>query len=161
MTVSYTRLSPADELPTAWDAVTDLYGTPPEVRRRLGCLPDGPGVYLFRDAQGQIIYIGKSIHLRQRVRSYFQGRADESRKLLRLRQEARSIAWISTGSELQALLLESRMVKRHLPRFNVQLRNYRNYPFIRVDLADTYPRLEVTRVLQRDEAQYYGPFSGA
>src|SRR5215210_5978436 len=123
MTVSYTPLTPGDELPSAGDAVTDLFGTLTEVRRRLGCLPNGPGVYLFRDAQGQIIYVGKSIHLRQRVRSYFQCRADESRKLLRLRQEARSIAWISTGSELEALLLESRLVKRHLPRFNVLLRN--------------------------------------
>jgi excinuclease UvrABC nuclease subunit len=154
-----TPLSPG--LPQILDAVTDLGGTATEVRRRLAVVPDSPGVYLFRDAQEQIIYVGKSIHLRQRVRSYFQGRADESRKLLRLRHEARSLAWIPTGSELEALLLESRLVKRHLPRFNVLLRNYRHYPFIRVDFSDSYPRLEVTRVLQRDEACYYGPFTGA
>jgi excinuclease ABC subunit C len=151
----------AQNLPVIVDVVTDLGGSPNEVRRRLGVLPDSPGVYLFRDAQEQIIYVGKSIRLRQRVRSYFQVRADESRKLRRLRQEARSLAWIPTGSELEALLLESRLVKRHLPRFNVLLRNYRHYPFIRVDFTESYPRLEVTRVLQRDEARYYGPFSGA
>jgi excinuclease UvrABC nuclease subunit len=143
------------------DAITDLGGSLIEVRHRLAALPDCPGVYLFRDAREQIIYVGKSIHLRQRVRSYFQQRAEESRRLRHLRQEARSIAWIQTGSELEALLLESRLVKRHLPRFNVLLRNYRNYPYIRVDFSEPYPRLEVTRVLQRDEARYYGPFSGA
>jgi excinuclease UvrABC nuclease subunit len=153
--------SPVDGCPPLGGAVTDLAGPATEVRRRLAQLPDGPGVYLFRDAQERIVYIGKSIHLRQRVRSYFQARAEESRKQLRLRQEARSLAWIPTGSELEALLLESRLVKRYLPRFNVLLRNYRNYPFIRVDLSETYPRLEVTRVLQRDEARYFGPFSGA
>src|SRR5438876_3479758 len=136
------------------DAVTDLAGPLPLVRQRLGAVPDCPGVYLFQDAQVRVIYVGKSIHLRQRVRSYYQKRAEESRKLLRLRQEARSLAWIPTGSELEALLLESQLVKRHLPRFNVLLRNYRNYPFIRVDFAESYPRLAVTRVLQRDEAQY-------
>jgi excinuclease UvrABC nuclease subunit len=143
------------------DAVTDLGGPLTDVRRRLGAVPDCPGVYLFRDAREQIIYVGKSIHLRQRVRSYFQQRADETRRLQRLRQEARSLGWIATGSELEALLLESRLVKQHLPRFNVLLRNFRSYPYIRVDFGETYPRLEVTRVLQRDEARYYGPFSGA
>ncbi len=143
------------------EAVTDLGGPLTEVRRRLGAVPEAPGVYLFRDAREQIIYVGKSIHLRQRVRSYFQQRAESTRRLQRLRQEARSLAWIVTGSELEALLLESRLVKQHLPRFNVLLRNFRSYPYIRVDFNEAYPRLEVTRVLQRDEACYYGPFSGA
>jgi excinuclease ABC subunit C len=156
----HTPKSAAPEIPPT-DAVTDLAGPLPLVRRRLGAVPDCPGVYLFQDAQVRVIYVGKSIHLRQRVRSYYQKRAEESRKLLRLRQEARSLAWIPTGSELEALLLESQLVKRHLPRFNVLLRNYRNYPFIRVDFAESYPRLEVTRVLQRDEAQYFGPFRAA
>ena len=127
----------------------------------MGVVPNSPGVYLFQDSREQIVYIGKSIHLRQRVRSYFQQRADDSRKLRRLRYEARSVGWLCTGSELEALLLESRLVKQHLPRFNVLLRNYRNYPFIRVDFNEAYPRLEVTRVLQRDDARYFGPFSGA
>jgi excinuclease UvrABC nuclease subunit len=143
------------------ETVTDLGGQLAEVRRRLGVIPNSPGVYLFRDSREQIIYVGKSIHLRQRVRSYFQQRAEDSRKLRRLRYEARSVGWLCTGSELEALLLESRLVKQHLPRFNVLLRNYRNYPFIRVDFKEAYPRLEVTRVLQRDDARYFGPFSGA
>jgi excinuclease UvrABC nuclease subunit len=154
-------LSAPEEWPPIADAVTDLGGPPEAVRKRFAALPDSPGVYLFRDAQERIIYVGKSVHLRQRARSYYQKSAEGSRKLRRLRHEARSLAWIPTGSELEALLLESRLVKRHLPRFNVLLRNYRNYPFIRVDFTEPYPRLEVTRVLQRDEAQYYGPFSGA
>jgi excinuclease UvrABC nuclease subunit len=129
-----------------------------KVRARLAALPETPGVYLFRDAAGQIIYVGKSVCLRKRVRSYFYTRQDDSSKLRRLRHEIRSVEWIRTGSELEALLLESRLVKQNQPRFNVFLRHYRHYPFIKVDLRDAYPRLEITRHLERDGALYYGPF---
>src|SRR5690349_12680684 len=123
MTAPALQADAPSPLPPLTDVIRDLGGSLEEVRRRLRGVPEGPGVYLFRDAREQIIYVGKSIHLRQRVRSYFHGRAEESRKLRRLRYEARSLAWISTGSELEALLLESRLVKRYLPRFNVLLRN--------------------------------------
>jgi excinuclease UvrABC nuclease subunit len=128
------------------------------VRARLAALPETPGVYLFRDAAGLIIYVGKSVCLRKRVRSYFYARQDDSSKLRRLRHEIRSVEWIRTGSELEALLLESRLVKQNQPRFNVFLRHYRHYPFIKVDLRDAFPRLEITRHLERDGALYYGPF---
>jgi excinuclease UvrABC nuclease subunit len=118
-------------------------------------------VYLFRDVGGQIIYIGKSVCLRKRVRSYFYRRDEDTRKIRRLRHEIRSVEWIRTGSELEALLLESRLVKQNQPRFNTLLRHYRHYPFIKVDLDDAYPRLEVTRTLERDEAVYFGPFSNS
>jgi excinuclease UvrABC nuclease subunit len=132
-----------------------------KIRRQLVSLPECPGVYLFRDVRGSIIYVGKSVCLRKRVRSYFYRRDDDSRKIRRLRQEIRSVEWIRTGSELEALLLESRLVKQNLPRFNTLLRNYRNYPFIKVDMKEEYPRLEVTRTLERDEAIYFGPFSNS
>jgi excinuclease UvrABC nuclease subunit len=132
-----------------------------KVRQQLVSLPESPGVYLFRDVRGTIIYIGKSVCLRKRVRSYFYRREDDSRKIRRLRQEIRSVEWIRTGSELEALLLESRLVKQNLPRFNTLLRNYRNYPFIKVNLQEEFPRLEVTRTLERDDAVYFGPFANA
>src|SRR5437879_3470810 len=140
------------------EALASLPRSYEKVRQQLAALPECPGVYLFRDAQGSIIYVGKSICLRKRVRSYFYRRGDESRKLRRLRQEIRSVQWIRTGSELEALLLESRLVKQNQPRFNTLLKHYRNYPFICVDFKDAYPRLEVTRTLERDEAIYFGPF---
>jgi excinuclease ABC subunit C len=132
-----------------------------KIRQQLVFLPECPGVYLFRDARATIIYVGKSVCLRKRVRSYFYRRDDDSRKIRRLRQEIRSVEWIRTGSELEALLLESRLVKQNLPRFNTLLRNYRNYPFIKVDLKEEYPRLEITRTLERDDAIYFGPFSNS
>lgn len=140
------------------DALTALPRSYEKVRARLAALPASPGVYLFRDADGRVLYIGKSVCLRKRVRSYFYARADDSRKLKRMRCEIRAVEWICTGSELEALLLESRLVKENQPRYNVLLRHFHHYPFIRVDLRDGYPRLEITRQLQRDGALYYGPF---
>jgi DNA polymerase-3 subunit epsilon len=140
------------------EALTALPRSYAKLRARLAALPATPGVYFFRDVDGRVIYIGKSVCLRKRVRSYFYTRQDDPRKIQRMRREIRSVEWICTGSELEALLLESRLVKQHQPRFNVFLRRFHQYPFIRVDLRDGFPRLEVTRELERDGALYYGPF---
>lgn len=136
---------------------TALYRNKTHLRARLNELPAGPGVYRFYDADRSLIYIGKSVCLRDRVRSYFTGKAAE-KKVRRLRQEIAEIDWEETGSELEALLLESRLVKRHLPRFNVMLRGFVPLPYVRVDFHDPYPRLEVTRAPGRDGAEYFGPF---
>lgn len=143
------------------EVITALPRTYEKLRARLAALPATPGVYLFRDVDERICYVGKSICLRKRVRSYFYARQGDPRKLQRMRREVRSVEWICTGSELEALLLESRLVKQHQPRFNVLLRRFHQYPFIRVDLKDGFPRLEVTRELERDGALYYGPFHNA
>jgi excinuclease UvrABC nuclease subunit len=123
----------------------------------LGGIPVSPGVYLFRDCTDGIIYVGKSVALRDRVRSYFIGRAT-NRKLRRLRQEVVRVEWREAGSELEALLLESRLIKRYQPRFNVLLRGFLPRPYLRVDLTDPFPRLDVTREPSRDGATYFGPF---
>lgn len=104
-----------------------------------------------------MIYIGKSVCLRDRVRSYFTG-TPPTRKLRRLRREIRAVEWQETGSELEALLLESRLVKRHQPRFNTMLRGFRAATYIRLDWSDPFPRLEVTRQPRVDGADYFGPF---
>jgi excinuclease UvrABC nuclease subunit len=114
-------------------------------------------VYLFRDAADAIIYVGKSICLRDRVRSYFAARP-ATRKLRRLRREIRGLEWQETGSELEALLLESRLVKQFLPRYNRMLRSFRPAAYVRVDWRDPFPRLEMTRSPGADGADYYGPF---
>jgi excinuclease UvrABC nuclease subunit len=114
-------------------------------------------VYRFYDVGGGLIYVGKSVRLRDRVRSYFTGKAD-CKKIRRLRQEVSAIEWDETGSELEALLLESRLVKRNQPRFNVLLRGFIPSPYVRVDHTDPFPRLEITRAPERDGASYFGPF---
>src|SRR5437870_3925422 len=129
------------------------------VRARLGELPACPGVYRFRDRAGRLLYVGKSVCLRQRVRSYFGEHAGRSQKLRRLRSRVAAVEWIETGSELEALLLESRLVKEHHPPFNSLLQRHRHLVFLRLDLADPFPRLEVTDRLCRDGARYFGPFT--
>lgn len=128
-----------------------------DLRACLREVPAGPGVYRFYDASGAVIYVGKSVCLRDRVRSYFTGRRP-SRKLRRLRQEIARVDWERTGSELEALILESRLVKEHQPRFNVLLREFVPLPYVRVDLRDPFPRLEIRRSPCRDGALYFGPF---
>lgn len=128
-----------------------------QLEPRLRALPASPGIYRFYDVDGGLIYIGKSVCLRDRVRSYFNGQAP-SKKIRRLRQEIADLDWQETGSELEALLLESRLIKRHQPRFNVMLKEFVPLPYLRVDFDDPFPRLEVTRAPRRDGAAYFGPF---
>lgn len=120
-------------------------------------LPAVPGVYRFRNVRGTVIYVGKSVCLRDRVRSYFAGQGGGT-KARRLRAETAQLEWTETGSELEALLLESRQVKELQPRFNTMLKEFVPLPCVRLDLADPYPRLEVTRTPRRDGALYFGPF---
>lgn len=134
-----------------------LYRSKTRLRERLSTLPQSPGIYRFYDVSGTIVYVGKSVSLRDRVRSYFTGKAS-TKKLRRMRQEIAELDWTETGSELEALLLESRLIKRHQPRFNVMLRDFTPLPYVRVELRTDYPRLEVTRQPQRDGATYFGPF---
>jgi hypothetical protein len=129
------------------------------VRACLVALPAGPGVYQFRDRSGRLLYVGKSVCLRQRVRSYFGERAGHFRKLRRLRSRVAAVEWTETGSELEALLLESHLVKERHPPYNALLQRHRHLVFLRLDVADPYPRLEVTEHLYRDGARYFGPFT--
>ncbi|MFN3650928.1 MAG: GIY-YIG nuclease family protein [Armatimonadota bacterium] len=136
---------------------TALYRRKAELQALLKQLPTAPGIYRFYDAAGKLVYVGKSVCLRDRVRSYFTGKPT-TKKLRRMRQEIAALDWEETGSELEALLLESRLVKLHQPRFNVLLKDFTPLPYVRVDLADPFPMLEVTRAPQRDGATYFGPF---
>lgn len=152
---------PPSEAPAArlfaMPAGSALYRSKTRLKARLQEIPATPGVYRFYDVGGGLIYVGKSVRLRDRVRSYFTGKA-ECKKIRRLRQEVTSIEWDETGSELEALLLESRLVKRNQPRFNVLLRGFIPSPYVRVDHTDPFPRLEITRAPERDGASYFGPF---
>lgn len=126
----------------------------------LPSLPDRPGVYFMKDRKGEVIYIGKALRLRTRVRSYFSAIEAHPPRTRNLVEAVRDIAWEETGSELGALLLESRLIKTHKPRFNRAERRYRNRPFIRLDVTHPFPRIEACTVLKDDGAEYFGPLPG-
>jgi excinuclease ABC subunit C len=125
---------------------------------KLDRLPDRPGVYLFKDAKGQVIYVGKAASLRPRIRSYFQASRTRDAKTDALVDHLADLDCIVTGNELEALILESNLVKRHRPRYNIVLRDDKHYPFLRLTTNEPFPRLVVARRVARDGATYYGPF---
>lgn len=133
----------------------------PSLQSKLAHLPGSPGVYLFKSEQGDIIYIGKAAILADRVRSYFQKGADHSPKTGLLVSHIADIETMVTRSELEALILESNLVKRHKPRFNIVLRDDKQYPYVRLPVKDDFPRLSIVRRVQKDEALYYGPYTPA
>jgi len=120
--------------------------------------PDRPGVYFYKDAKGQIIYVGKAGSLRSRVRSYFQESRARDPKTDALVGQIRDVEYIVTGNELEALILESNLVKQHRPRYNIILRDDKHYPFLKLTTDEGFPRLVVARRVQKDGAAYYGPF---
>ncbi len=124
----------------------------------LAHLPNQPGVYLLKGKGGEILYIGKARVLADRVRSYFQKGHDPSPKTRVLTSLVRDIETIVTRSELEALLLESNLVKRHRPRFNVVLRDDKHYPFLRLPVKENFPRLSIVRRVKNDGALYFGPY---
>jgi excinuclease ABC subunit C len=132
-----------------------------EFQSKLDHLPDQPGVYLFRDKQGELLYIGKAAVLSHRVRSYFQKGTDHSPKHTVLVGHIADLETIVTRSELEALILESNLIKQHRPRFNVVLRDDKQYPYLRLPIKDHFPRLSIVRRVQQDGALYYGPYTPA
>ncbi|MEW6245566.1 MAG: excinuclease ABC subunit UvrC [Nitrospirota bacterium] len=133
----------------------------PELQSKLDRLPTQPGVYLFKSARGEILYIGKAGVLADRVRSYFQRGSDHTPKTTVLVGQVADIETIVTRSELEALILESNLIKRHRPRFNVVLRDDKQYPYLRLPIKEDFPRLSIVRRVQKDGALYYGPYTPA
>ena len=116
-----------------------------ELLEKTKTLPTGSGVYIFKDADGEVIYVGKAKNLRNRVRSYFGDAADPQPKVLAIRRAAADLDYILTATEVEAFLLESQLIKKHRPRYNVRLKDDKEYPYIKLDLADEFPRLEIVR----------------
>ena len=133
----------------------------PELQSKLDHLPEQPGVYLMKSARGEILYIGKARVLADRVRSYFQKGGDHSPKTALMLSQMTDLETIVTRSELEALILESNLVKRHRPRFNVVLRDDKQYPYLRLPIKENFPRLSIVRRVQKDGALYYGPYTPA
>jgi excinuclease ABC subunit C len=132
---------------------------PPAVTARLNNLPSSPGVYLMKDARGKIIYIGKAVSLKNRIRTYFHvtPAAPRTRALV---ERIDDIEWIVTNTEKEALILESNLVKLHKPRYNVRLTDDGSFPYIRIT-DDPYPSITVTRVVRNDGSAYFGPYTSA
>lgn len=131
------------------------------LQSKLAHLPEQPGVYLFKDRAGELLYVGKAARLADRVRSYFLKHADHSPKTSLLVSQIADLETMVTRSELEALILESNLVKRHRPRFNVVLRDDKQYPYLRLPIKEQFPRLSIVRRVQKDGALYYGPYTPA
>ncbi|MDT5295487.1 MAG: excinuclease subunit, partial [Acidobacteriota bacterium] len=128
------------------------------LEEKLKNLPTSPGVYLHKDEGGKIIYVGKAKNLRNRVRSYFQSGRGHDRKTRELVKRIRDLEFIITDTEVEALVLESNLIKQHRPRYNVLLKDDKQYPHLKLTIGEAFPRVMITRRIQRDGALYFGPF---
>lgn len=129
------------------------------LKRKADLFPDKPGIYFFKDGRGQVVYIGKARSLRDRVRSYFQ--ATDDPKVHNILAETADLEYILTGSEREAAFLENNFVRQHQPRFNLRLKDDKNFPFIKITVRDEYPGVFLARRVEPDGARYFGPFSPA
>lgn len=132
-----------------------------KLRAALEALPARPGVYIFRNAKGDVIYVGKAARLRDRVRSYFGAPHSLEPKTFALRQQVDDIEYIVTNNAAEALLLEAALIKRHQPFFNIRLKDDKRYPYLRIDVQNPWPRVAIVRRVERDGARYFGPFASA
>jgi excinuclease ABC subunit C len=131
----------------------------PELEKKLSHLPTRPGVYLFKDRRGEILYIGKAKSLRSRVRNHFGVDPDTSIKNAEMVRRIADVDTMVVGSDSEALLLEANLIKQHQPRFNIRLRDDKRYPYIKVTLQEPFPRVYVTRRLENDGGRYFGPYT--
>lgn len=136
-------------------------GKKQNLQQKLKNLPKRPGVYLLKDKGGNILYIGKAVDLRQRVRSYFQEGAAVSPKVKVLAEKVSDLDYTVTDNEVEALILESNLIKEHSPRYNIDLRDDKHYPYLRVTVQERFPRIHVARRVQNDGARYFGPYPNA
>src|SRR5579872_2299949 len=129
-----------------------------DLQEKIRTLPTTPGVYMYKNAEGEVIYVGKAKNLRARVRSYFLEAATQDAKTGSLMREACDVEYIVVENEREALALENNLIKQKKPRFNILLRDDKTYPYIRLTLADRFPKVFVTRRLKKDGSAYYGPY---
>jgi excinuclease ABC subunit C len=129
-----------------------------DLKEKIRALPQRPGVYLYRNAEGVVLYVGKANNLRSRVRSYLLDSAQANAKTGSLMREAVDVEYILVENEHEALALENNLIKQRKPRFNILLRDDKTYPYVKLTLADRYPKVLVTRRLRKDGSSYYGPF---
>ena len=132
---------------------------PEVVREKLKLLPDNPGVYIMKDAAGKIIYVGKAVVLKNRVRQYFQSQRNHTPKVRAMVARVADFEFIMTASEVEALILECNLIKKHRPRYNISLKDDKSYPYVKVTLQDDFPRVFLTHHIRKDGARYFGPYT--
>jgi excinuclease ABC subunit C len=127
----------------------------------LTTLPGKPGCYIMKNTDGKVIYVGKAINLKNRVRSYFHNETGHDHKTRRLVRDIFDLEWILVGSELEALILEMNLIKRYRPHYNIRLKDDKRYPYIKVHWAEDFPKVTVTRQMLEDGGRYFGPYTSA
>nr|HML26524.1 GIY-YIG nuclease family protein [Methanomethylovorans sp.] len=127
----------------------------------LSSLPDLPGVYLMKDDSGEVIYVGKALSLRKRVRQYFQSSKNLTPKTKTLVSRIEDLEYIVTDTEVDALVLEANLIKKYRPRYNVRLKDDKRYPYVKVTVNSRYPRIFLTRRRLMDGSLYFGPYTNA
>lgn len=131
-----------------------------QLEEKLSNLPVSPGVYLMKDAAGEILYVGKAKNLRSRVQSYFREKVDRPKTALLVRR-IRDVEWIITDTETEALILELNLIKEHRPRYNILMIDDKHYPYLKINVKEDYPRVEVVRRRREDGARYFGPYTSS
>ena len=132
-----------------------------DIQEELKKLPDRPGVYLMHDKNDSIIYVGKAVNLKNRVRQYFRASHNEGIRKDQMVTLIDRFEYIITDSELEALVLECNLIKEHRPKYNILLKDDKTYPYIKVTLGETYPRVLFSRQMKKDKSQYFGPYTSA
>ena len=130
-----------------------------DIRENLKKLPDKPGVYMHKDKLGQVIYVGKAVSLKNRVRQYFQSSSNQSSKVRAMVSHISEFEFITCQTEMEALILECNLIKKYEPKYNVLLRDDKTYPYIKVTVGEDFPRIMKTRMVEKDGSKYYGPYS--
>ena len=126
-----------------------------DIEENLKKLPDSPGVYMHKDKLGRIIYVGKAVSLKNRVRQYFRSQAKMDLKVRTMISHIAEFEYIKCGTEMEALILECNLIKKHMPKYNVVLRDDKTYPYIKVTVREEFPRVLKTRRIEKDGAKYY------
>lgn len=126
---------------------------------KLKNLPEKPGIYIMRDEDNEIIYVGKAKNLKNRVKQYFQSSKGHSAKVIAMVERIRDLEYIITDTELEALILECNLIKKHRPKYNILLKDDKHYPYIKVTVNEDYPRIMITREIKKDGAKYFGPYT--
>ncbi|SHK06156.1 Excinuclease ABC subunit C [Anaerobranca californiensis DSM 14826] len=132
-----------------------------QISEILNKLPSSPGVYIMKDKYGEVIYVGKAISLKNRVKSYFIGGDKRGVKVSVLVQNIAELDYIVTDSEVEALILESNLIKKHRPKYNISLKDDKHYPYIKINVKDEFPTVEKVRKMTKDKGKYYGPYPSA
>ena len=133
----------------------------PLIEQRLQVTPERPGVYLMKDARGNVLYVGKASVLRNRIRTYFGAPSGQFPKIRRMMGHVHDFEYIVTDSEAEALILENTLIKRYRPRYNARLKDDKTYPYLKINLAEEFPKVQITRKVAKDGGRYFGPFATA